>query len=323
MKVGIIGAGLIGEKRSLVTKASRPDEIKWIIDIDLAKASKLAQKVGGQVGADWNKVVNDPKIDVIVVATTHDWLAKISLAALKANKHVLCEKPLGISSKEVKKCVDLAKRKGLVYKAGYNHRFHPAILRANKLFVDGKIGELMYIKADYGHGGRPGYENEWRMNKNVSGGGELIDQGAHLLDLANWFMDSVESVQAELMTGFWPIKVEDNAFIILKNKKQVAQLHSGWTEWKNRFVFELYGTKGYLHINGLGGSYGVETLIWGQRVPGKAPKEKVWKFAGEDVSWKKEWINLKNAIKRRGEILGSGNDGLEVLELVEKIYIKQ
>ena len=218
MKIGIIGAGLIGEKRGLVIKQSRSDEVKWVIDINKDRAKRLAKKVGGQVDNDWRKVLNDPEVKLVVVATTHNWLAKISLAALKAGKHVLCEKPLGIALTEVKKCVDLAKKNKLVYKAGYNHRFHPALLKAKKLFDRGVIGELMYIKADYGHGGRPGYEKEWRMDKKISGGGELIDQGAHLLDLAGWFMGKIEKIEAEKITGFWPIKVEDNIFIILKNR---------------------------------------------------------------------------------------------------------
>lgn len=321
MKIGIIGAGLIGNKRARIIRSFATDKVVMIADINFARAKKLADEIGNCEATDnWEKIIDHKQIEAIVVAATHNNLATISLAALSAGKHVLCEKPLGIKSSKVASCVRMAKKKKIVYKAGFNHRFHPAIFKAHQMFVYGKIGKLMYIKATYGIGGRLGYEKEWRMNKKISGGGELIDQGAHLLDLSRWFMGDITGVKVELLTSFWPVKVEDNAFMLLKSKYGLAEIHASWTEWKNRFMFEIYGKKGYLKISGLGGSYGIETLIYGLRVPGQAPKEKRWEFKGEDVSWKHEWLNFKQAVFGKKELIGSGEDGLEVLHLIEKIY---
>ncbi len=233
MKVGIIGAGLIGNKRAAALANSQRDRVVTIADIDSARAEKLAATLPGcEVAKNWQEIVNNPKIETVIVTTTPDWLAPISLAALKKGKHVLCEKPLGTKVAEVAKCVRLARKKKLVYKAGFNHRFHPAISQAHKIFSQKKVGELMYIKATYGIGGRPGYEKEWRMNPEISGGGELIDQGSHLIDLARWFMGEITEVKAELATHFWPVKVEDNVFLWLKSGKKLAELHASWTEWK-------------------------------------------------------------------------------------------
>lgn len=324
MRVGIIGAGLIGSKRA-ASATECGDRVVKVADVDLTRAGNLSKIYPtSSATGNWKDIVDDKSIDVVVVSTTHNRLTEITVNALKAGKHVLTEKPLGISSRNVEKCVNLAKKSKLIFMSGYNHRFHPGIAKAKELFDKGKIGTIMFINGTYGHGGRPGYENEWRMQKRISGGGELIDQGAHLIDLSLWFYGKTPSQKfGALSTSFWDIKVEDNAFVILRDKNFIANLHAAWTEWKNRFVFEVYGQKGYLKINGLGGSYGTETLTYGVRIPGKAPKEKVWEFSNNDISWKKQWKNFKQAVNGKGEINGSGAEGLQVLKIIENIYNSQ
>jgi len=321
MNVGIIGIGLIGNKRAL-SVINAGDKVLQVADIDLNKAIKLSKNLPGTTATKyWKDVIANKNIDTVIVSTTHNNLAKISYAALKAGKNVLSEKPLGINVNEVKLCVQIAKKNKLIYKSGFNHRFHPGIEMAKKIFNEGKIGKIMYINAVYGHGGRPGYDKEWRMNKNISGGGETIDQGAHLIDLVLWFYGSVpQEIIGIPVTLFWNIKVEDNVFMLFKDKDFVANLHAGWTEWKNRFNFEIYGTKGYLRIDGLGGSYGTESLILGLRVPGKAPKEKTWQFISQDESWNKEWKDFKRSIFSKNNVGATGEDGLRVLKIIDEIY---
>jgi predicted dehydrogenase len=320
MRVAIIGAGLIGKKRA-GAMVGCPDEISYVVDKDIKKAESFSDEYSGKPLTDWEYVVNDPTVDCVVVATTHNSLAEISAASLKAKKHVLCEKPLGISSEDVKKCVELARKAEVVYAAGFNHRFHPAISLAYRKFREKNIGELMYMKADYGIGGRPGYEKEWRMDSALSGGGELIDQGAHLIDLCYWFAGRPASdIQARLINSFWETKVEDNVFLILGWKKYSALIHASWTEWKNRFSFEVYGKQGYLKIYGLGGSYGKETLIFGKRIPGQAPIEEIWNFETNDISWRDQWINFRNSILGRERIIASGEEGYSVLKTINQVY---
>jgi Predicted dehydrogenases and related proteins len=321
MNVGVIGAGLIGSKRAYSVLKSG-DNLLQIADIDINKAKLLSKSFPKSTATNkWQDIIKNDDIDSVIVSTTHNYLTHISYKALKSGKNVLAEKPLGISKKEVIACVRLANKKKLTYKAGYNHRFHPGITKAKTILDQGKIGQIMYINAIYGHGGRPGYEKEWRMDKKISGGGETIDQGAHLIDLALWFYGSTPKEKVGFpLTLFWDIKVEDNVFIILKDKNFIANIHAGWTEWKNRFYFEIYGKTGYLKIDGLGGSYGVETLTYGVRIPGKAPKEKSWKFEQLDESWGKEWNDFKRSINLKDSMGASGEDGLKVLQIIEEIY---
>lgn len=322
MNIGIVGAGLIGNKRAQSISGHSKDQIVAVADIDIDKARELGEKLGCIYFSDPKKIFSDPKIDVVLVCTINKYLAPLTLAALKSGKHVLCEKPLGANSKEINKCVLQAKKRQLIYKAGYNHRFHPAIFTAHKLVRAGKIGKLMFIKASYGHGARPGYDKEWRAQKSLSGGGELLDQGCHIIDLVHWFTGKkATKIATSLSAKFWPIKpLEDNAFVTLELGEVTASFHTSWTQWKNEFIFELYGKKGYIKINGLGGSYGKETLTFAKGAPGYKPTEKVTYFEGSDNSWTEEWKNFKKAIKNRRDLLSSGEEGLEVMKVIDKIY---
>lgn len=322
MNIGIIGSGQIGNKRAQALVKFKDDVILAVADVDKEKAKNLGKIIGCEYFTDPQKVIENPKIDVVVVSTINKYLAPLSLQALRAGKHVLCEKPLGTNTAEIKQCVNVAEKNRLIYKAGYNHRFHPAIFKTHQLVKQGKIGKLMFIKASYGHGARPGYEKEWRAKKELSGGGELLDQGCHIIDLILWITGKkVSNIKASLSTQFWPIQpLEDNAFILLELGNITASFHTSWTQWKNEFIFEVYGQKGYIKINGLGGSYGKETLILGSGVPGKPPEQRINQFDGPDNSWVDEWKNFKEAIKNPKKLFSLGKESLEVMNIIEKIY---
>ncbi len=322
MNIGIVGAGLIGNKRAQAILQFKSDSIPAVADVDEEKAKSLGRIVGCKYFTNPQKIIKNPKIDVVVVSTINKYLAPLALAALQAGKHVLCEKPLGINTVEIKQCIKVAEKNRLIYKAGYNHRFHPAIFKAHQLVKQGKIGKIMFIKASYGHGGRPGYDKEWRAQKELSGGGELLDQGCHIIDLILWITGKkVSNIYASLTTQFWPIQpLEDNAFVILELGGFTASFHTSWTQWKNEFVFEIYGQKGYIKVNGLGGSYGKETLSFSRGIPGKATEQQIIPFGGPDNSWVNEWKNFKQAIKDPEKLLSSGKESLEVMRIIEKIY---
>ena len=322
MNIGIIGAGLIGNKRAQSLIKSKGDSILAVADIDGEKAKNLAQILNCEYFTDPQKIINNPKIDVIIVSTTNKCLSPLSLQALQTGKHVLCEKPIGTNTVEIKKCIEVSEKKGLIYKAGYNHRFHPAIFKAYQLVSTNKIGQIMFIKASYGHGGRPGYDKEWRAKKELSGGGELLDQGCHIIDLILWFANQKPTdTKASIKTNFWKMApLEDNAFVIMDFGKITASFHTSWTQWKNEFIFEVYGDTGFVKINGLGGSYGVETLTLGKRIAGQAPQLQIYKFEGADNSWDLEWKNFKQAIRNPEKLLSGGRTSLEVIKVIENIY---
>lgn len=322
MNVGIIGAGLIGNKRAQALTQFKDDSTVAVCDINLAKARGLGKLVGCNYFTNPEKIFDNPEIDTVIVSTINKHLAPLSLQALQKGKHVLCEKPLGVNSEEIARCIKLSKKNNLVYKAGYNHRFHPAIFKAYKLVKQGKIGKLIFIKASYGHGARMGYDKEWRAQKELSGGGGLLDQGSHIIDLIIWFVNQKPtSIMASLKTNYWDIApLEDNAFVILDFGKVTASFHTSWTQWKNEFVFEVYGEKGYVKIKGLGGSYGKETLIYAKGIPGQPTEQETAQFEGSDNSWIDEWKNFKDAIRNPEKLLSSGEEGLSVFEIIEGVY---
>ena len=320
LRVGIVGCGLIGRKRAKALGAHR---LTAVSDTNAARAKELADDYpGSTVFEDWRRLVKCVEVDCVVVATTHDSLAAVTLAAVKAGKHVLVEKPAARAPRELVPVIAAAKRAGVIVQVGFNHRFHPALRKARELLDAGGLGDLLYVRGRYGHGGRPGYDKEWRANPKISGGGELLDQGAHLIDLSRWFLGDFTRVEGWVHTYFWDMPVEDNGFAFLRTKAgQAAWLHASWTEWKNTFSFEIYTKRAKLEISGLGGSYGVETLTFHKMKPELGPPDtKVWEFPSEDESWKLEFEAFARATST-GKLAGAGlADAQAVLDVVRKIY---
>jgi predicted dehydrogenase len=322
MHIGIVGCGLIGRRRAAVIRESAEDELVIVADVNGTRAREVAWENGCLMTTDWREVVSRNDVEAVIVSTTNDWLAPISIEAARNGKHVLCEKPLARNPEESWQVVEAARASKVTLKTGFNHRQHAAIWKAYELSDQGAIGEIYHIRCHYGHGGRVGYEREWRTNPEISGGGELLDQGIHALDLFRWFLGDFEKAVGFTTTSFWKTHVEDNAFALLRtNKGQVASLHASWTQWKNIFSFEIFGRDGYLIVEGLGGSYGLERLIWGKRLPQSGPpEEKCFEFPGPDISWEEEWREFVTAIREDREPLGSGYDGWQALRLVYAIY---
>jgi predicted dehydrogenase len=279
---------LIGRKRA---RALGEHRLVACADTVLRLAEGLASEQPGCLATDDpRRAIEHPEVDAVIVATTNNALASTALAAVEAGKHVLVEKPAARNAAELRPLLGAAERQGVVVKVGFNHRFHPAFLKARQLFDDGAIGELLYVRGRYGHGGRFGYEREWRADPALSGGGELLDQGVHLIDLARWFCGDFAEVAGHVGTFYWQMPVEDNGFALLKTAAgQVAWLHASCTEWKNLFSFEIFGRAGKLQVDGLGGSYGTERLTFYRMLPEMGPPETTaWEYPFEDRSWDAE-----------------------------------
>jgi predicted dehydrogenase len=206
---------------------------------------------------------------------------------------------------------------------GFNHRYHPALSRAHELFLTGTIGRIINVRVRYGHGGRPGYEKEWRGDLGLAGGGELTDQGVHIADLIQWFIGLPSDAFAILQTAVWPIQpLEDNAFGLFRYANgAVASLHTSWTQWKNLFSVEIFGDKGSLSIEGLGGSYGIEQLVTAVRnSSGGVPYMKEEVFDGPDRSWQLEWHDFVSAVTEGAAYLGTPEDGIASMTMVDALY---
>jgi predicted dehydrogenase len=323
MNYAIIGCGLIGKKRL----AGLPAGSKLVVacDTDLARAEALVRTVqSGRAVADFNQAIADPQVEAVIVATINSALAEVSAAAIRAGKHVLVEKPAGISATQIDELIALAKKHDVCVRVGFNHRYHPAFIKAREIFESGVMGELMFIRARYGHGGRIGYDKEWRADPKLSGGGELIDQGIHLIDLASWFLGEFTKVEGHAATYFWNMAVDDNAFLSLRTTQgRTAWLQVSCTEWKNLFSFEIYGRHAKLHIEGLGGSYGVEKLFHYQMKPEMGiPDTKVYEFPGADDSWRIELNQFEEDIRNKRTSDAGLKEAKAALEIVESIYTR-
>jgi predicted dehydrogenase len=321
LRIGLIGCGRQGWRRAPAIRQNG-DQLIVVADDDGERAKVLADEMRCEVTTDWKSVIARKDIDAVVICTPNIFHAPMSIAALENKKHVLCEKPLGRNPEETQQIVDVVKKTGMILKCGFNIRHHPGVQQARKWFEQGAIGKISFIRARYGIGGRMDYDKDWRADKNVSGGGQLMDQGMHVLDLLHWFLGDFTEAVGFLSTAFWQISpLEDNAFCLLRTEKnQVASIHVSWTQWKNLFSLEIFGQDGYIIIDGLGGSYGVERAILGKRNFSKPFEEKVIEFRGEDISWREEWKEFLSAINENREPLGSAYDGLEAVKLAFAIY---
>jgi len=318
--VAIIGCGLIGAKRARALHGCR---VRVCCDAVPERAQKLAaQFPGAEAVADWREAATHGEVDIVIVAVTHDQLAAVAEAAAAAGKHVLIEKPGARRAAELDPVLRAAERTGVAVRVGFNHRYHRALQEARRIFLSGALGEMMFIRGRYGHGGRIGYDREWRADPKVSGGGELLDQGIHLIDLSRWFLGDFENVQAHIATYFWDMPVEDNAFLILTTVGgQTAFLHATWTEWKNLFSLEIYGRVGKLEISGLGGSYGVERLAYYRMSPEMGPPETtIWEYPMADNSWDLEFAEFLEDIRLHRDPAPGIRDAQAALGVIEKVY---
>ena len=355
----MVGAGRMGRIRSLCAKAHPQSELVEVVDTIAQYARTLAAEAGCRAGSDWQKLIEREDVDAIVVATPHKYLAPITTAALNAGKYVFCEKPGArnaaeaaivlqaaygsATARELGPAAPIASESNTRLFVGFTLRHYPAVVRARELVAAGVIGEPMYVRGRYGHGGRPNYNLEWRGDPEMAGGGELLDQGVHLIDLSRCFLGEFEQVFGSVSTYFWGSKqnpkdrkLEDNAFLSLRtNAGRLAWLHASWTQWKNLFSFEIYGEDGALHINGLNGQYGPHQLqIVRRRSGGGPPEMQEIDFASgksqnalDDV-WAREWATFISSViggreKRNGNqtlLSACGVDAWEALKIVEATY---
>jgi predicted dehydrogenase len=316
----VVGCGLIGQRRAA---AVAPGSLRYACDLDRSRAEQVAKQHQGCTATDkFEQLLQDDKVNAVIVSTVNSSLAPITLAAVKAGKNVLVEKPAAIRAadlEEIEKAADLT---GSLVRIGYNHRYHPSFLKARELIVQEVIGEPFLVRGRYGHGGRSGYDREWRADSKLSGGGELIDQGVHLIDLAGSFLGDWAQVQGHAATYYWNMPVDDNAFLSLRTADgRTAWLHVSCTEWKNLFSFEIYFRHAKLQVDGLGGSYGIERLTYYRMLPEMGPPETtIFEFPRGDQSWVYEVNEFLADIQQKRLPRPGIAEGKSVLRVVETVY---
>ena len=323
VRVAIVGCGLIGRKRMQGLPPSA--RVVALVDVDRTRAEALAAALPYEaaVSASAEAALPGAGADLVIVATVHNALAPTTLLALEAGCHVLVEKPGAHCLADLLAVREAARQAGRQVRVGFNHRFHPALLHASDLARSGAYGPLINVRGRYGHGGRPGYEREWRASRAVSGGGELVDQGMHLIDLTRYLVGDVDLAFSETRTDFWDSEVEDNAYLALRPRAGgFAWLHASWTEWKNLFSLEVACERAKVEVTGLGGSYGPERLSLYEMGPDLAPPLlQAWEFPAADVSWRDEMLDVQAALSGATDLRGASlADCLAVLGVVEAAY---
>ncbi|HXI52216.1 MAG TPA: Gfo/Idh/MocA family oxidoreductase [Candidatus Saccharimonadales bacterium] len=319
-RVALIGCGLVGQKRLQLLP---PGAVTMACDLQLVRAQKLAALSPGCVATDSvEQVVRSPQVDVVMIATVNASLAPLALQAVRQGKHVLVEKPAAVATRELDDLDAAAKERNVRVRVGYNHRYHPACLKALELHRSGALGPILFLRGRYGQGGRVGYDQEWRADPKLSGGGELIDQGVHLIDLAGIFLGEFTQVDGHVATYFWKMPVDDNAFLSLRNAEgKTAWLHASCTEWKNLFSLEIYGRDGKLHWEGLGGSYGLERLAWYKMLPQMGPPETtIFEYPRGDESWKIEMTEFFEDIRLGRTPVPGVKEARAALAVAERLY---
>jgi predicted dehydrogenase len=276
--------------------------------------------------------VYDYDPDVIICSVPNHMIPGVVCTALDRGKHVFSEKPPGRNSADVRLMREAeARNPGRVLKFGFNHRMHDAIQEAKRLLDSGMMGDLYLMRGVYGKAGGSDYAKNWRNDPEQSGGGILIDQGIHMLDLFLMFADGFDEVKSFVERKFWTeVPVEDNAFALMRSPAGVvAQLHSSATQWRHTFRLELYLSGGFVSVDGIlsaSGSYGTEILsiaLNRQDANGNPLPNPEWQEIrfSDDKSWDKEMADFYNAITGHMPIqCGSSSQALTVMELVEAIY---
>ena len=321
MKIIIVGCGLIGHKRAQNSKGS---QITACVDPNLDRAHRFSSQYSiPEFQSSLEEVIGkDIPFDAALLATPHHELPRLIRRCLESGKHILVEKPAARFPEEIADLIQVAQNTDVKVRVGFNHRYHRAFRKAKELVNEGALGDLFFIRARYGHGGRIGYDKEWRANPEISGGGELIDQGSHVIDLSRMFLGEFEKISGAATNYYWKMPVDDNAFIHLTTQTgKTAFLQVSCTEWKNTFSFEIYGRNGKLDISGLGGSYGTEKITFYRMLPEMGPPETTsWEYPMVDDSWQFEFNEFLTDITT-GRIVSPGlTDAYRNLEIINKLY---
>ncbi|NQT02649.1 MAG: Gfo/Idh/MocA family oxidoreductase, partial [Planctomycetes bacterium] len=212
---------------------------------------------------------------------------------------------------------------------GFNHRHHDSVIRMKEIIDSGEYGRILWMRGRYGKSVTEDYFNQWRAKKELAGGGILLDQGIHMLDLFMHFAGDFDSVKSEVSNLYWKLDVEDNAFVILKNSETglTVSLHSTMTQWRHLFSFEVFMENGHIVLNGLitsSMSYGEEILSVSKRgstIPAATWKNEVRTKYLTDNSWRYEMDHFFNAIDNDQPVaIGNSEDALRLMRIIDKCY---
>ncbi|MBU0497849.1 MAG: Gfo/Idh/MocA family oxidoreductase [Candidatus Thermoplasmatota archaeon] len=327
IKIGIIGYGKMGKIRKKEIEKNPQLSLVGICDQNI-NSNKLSDIKYYQ---NYLELLND-KIDAVFVCTPNKFTPDIVIAALKKNKHVFCEKPPGRTLEDVYRIAKVKeKHKNLILKFGFNHRYHDNIIEAKSIIDSGRYGNILWIRGIYGKSGGSDFKDIWRSKREIAGGGILLDQGIHMIDLFRLFCGDFQEVKSIVTNNPWKLDVENDAFALLRNNQgQIALLHSSSTQWKHTFSLEISLEKGYINLYGILSStrsYGQgERLVTAKRqfeneTPSVGNPPESVTYYNDDKSWELEINEFATCIIENKVVqVGTLQDAIMAMELVDKIY---
>ena len=325
LKVGIAGFGIVGKRRRDIIDAR--DDINVVAVCDKTLVGSGAFDDGLRFYNTYTELLKEP-LDILFVALSNDVAARVTIEGLKLGLHVFCEKPPGRNIADITAVVECHQdRPEQRLKYGFNHRYHNSVQDALGVLTSGKLGEVINLRGVYGKSQLITFDQtSWRTDRALAGGGVLLDQGIHMVDLLRLFGGDFTDVKSFVSNRVWGHDVEDNAYALMQTKDGVvAMLHSSASQWRHRFMLEIGMTKGAITLSGIlsgSKSYGEETLTITQRGENDMgdPHEETMRY-NSDSSWSLEVAEFADAILNGGEIVnGSSLDALKTMELVYKIY---
>ena len=322
-KIGIIGFGKMGQIRYNAIKELNAGEVIAISDPAPNSFPSGIENVSHET------LIDDPEIDIVIVSTPNYLNKELTIRSLNAGKHVFCEKPPCFTANEAQEVIEAEQRCRLKLMYGFNHRHHDSIIRMKEIIDNGELGKVLWLRGRYGKSVTEDYSSQWRAKKEYAGGGILMDQGIHMLDLFLHLSGDYDIVKAEVSNLYWKMDVEDNAFVILKdsNSGRVASLHSTMTQWRHLFSLEIFLEKGYMVLNGLitsTMSYGEEVLSIARNrsaAPAASWQDEVKTHYVTNNSWRYEMEHFFNAINDDTAVtIGTSKDALQLMTIMDKIY---
>ena len=320
LNFSVIGVGSFGIKRAKAIQESNNANLVSICDVNLENANKAKNILKVEVQT-FDKILKEDNIHVICICTPNKFHLPIIKEALNSGKHVFCEKPLCRDLKEAETIYDLSKKSKTIFQMGSNHRYFESVMYAKKLVNNNEIGDVLSFTGRIGHDGER-LKNSWFWNKELSGGGTLLDNGCHLLELSRYFMGDFTSGGGSISNSYWKnISVEDtaNGFFQTKDGK-TASIFCSWRLLSGYFFFELNGTNGYINVDGRFDTHGGDKIFWYNKNTDKILSKDFSKIKPQ--SYKLEIEKLIDTIMNKKTPSPSAKDGLEVMRMIDFIYAK-
>tara|TARA_B100001250_G_scaffold149451_1_gene128039 strand:+ start:36138 stop:37178 length:1041 start_codon:yes stop_codon:yes gene_type:complete len=327
LRVAIAGYGVVGKRRHFYIDQHPKMNVVAVCD-KVFKKEKPNYNKKLNYFINYKEMLEREKIDLLFVCLTNNIAAEVTIAGLSKGMHVFCEKPPGMTVKEIENVIKKEKAyPNLKLKYGFNHRYHDSVKKALKIIKSSDLGEVISVRGVYGKSMIVPFSHGWRSKRKLAGGGILLDQGIHMLDLMRLFCGEFIEIKSYISNDFWKHDVEDNAYAIMKDSKgRISMINSSATQWKHKFSLEISLTMGYIELHGIlsgSKSYGEETIIIGKRdlnsSNGQMEKTTI-KFLN-DNSWRDEINEFANCILNNTPIkYGTSNDALQCMKLVNEIY---